>query len=51
MLGHEGAGVVRWTGSAIRDKSLKPGDVYCSHFTPAANVDSVSRVDAVHAHT
>lgn len=26
VLGHEGAGVVRWTGSAIKDKSLKPGD-------------------------
>ncbi|KKP04923.1 AreB protein [Trichoderma harzianum] len=26
VLGHEGAGVVRWTGSAFKDKSLKPGD-------------------------
>lgn len=32
MLGHEGAGVVRWTGSAIKDKTLKPGDAVVLSF-------------------
>ncbi|KAM0469870.1 hypothetical protein ACHAPX_010255 [Trichoderma viride] len=32
VLGHEGAGVVKWTGSAIRDKSLKPGDAVLLSF-------------------
>lgn len=32
VLGHEGAGVVRWTGSAVKDKSLKPGDAVLLSF-------------------
>lgn len=32
VLGHEGAGVVKWTGSAIRDRSLKPGDAVLLSF-------------------
>ncbi|KAH6605524.1 hypothetical protein Trco_004677 [Trichoderma cornu-damae] len=32
VLGHEGAGVVRWVGSAVKDKSLTPGDAVLLSF-------------------
>lgn len=33
MLGHEGAGVVRRIGSAVKDKTLSEGDLVLLSFT------------------
>ncbi|KAJ9143029.1 Alcohol dehydrogenase superfamily, zinc-type [Pleurostoma richardsiae] len=39
VLGHEGAGVVRQVGSAVADKSLKPGDTVLLSFNTCGECD------------